>query len=148
MQGYEQYPITHSVATRKSADRHPPVRHKALVRPLVLVERHPLDEAHVERPVLGEAREVGQLALVGVVAAHDHTVDLDGLEAGGQRVVDRLQHSRQPLAPRDARELAVVQRVQADVQHFHPRLFQRRDLAAEVDGVRGDADGLDTGDAR
>ena len=102
---------------------------------------HVLDEAHVQRPIDGELRE---LQKVLVKAAHGHGVHLHGIEPCGERRVDAGEGVLQTARARDLVELHRIQGVKRDVDPRKPRCLQIADHPGQKHPVGGHGDVLDT----
>ena len=88
-----------------------PGGHHALPRPAVVaVQRHLLDEAQIESALQGEGEEIG--CLVVVLAAHQHCIDLHGMQIRRQRGVDPREHVGQAIAAGQSTEGVRVDRVE------------------------------------
>ncbi len=84
------------------------------------VERHELDEAHLDVVIAPEAGEVDDLVVVDA-ALHDG-IDLDRLEAGLLGGLDAVEHTHQLVAPGHLQEPIGAQRVETDVDAIEPGL--------------------------
>mmetsp|Transcript_23354 Transcript_23354/g.55600 ORF Transcript_23354/g.55600 Transcript_23354/m.55600 type:complete len:217 (-) Transcript_23354:705-1355(-) len=131
---------------RLDALEHLRVAHKLGVLPLVAVERHVLDEAHVDARVLRKRHKVRHLLLVQ--PPHHHAVDLERAQPRQRVVLGLLRHLQtflrvlEAVAARDEEELLLVQRVQRHVDPIQPALQQPVQLLVQSDPVGRDPDPL------
>src|SRR5688500_14165425 len=86
------------------------------------IQRHELDEPHVESVTLSELNQ--RLDLVVFQAANDHSVQLDRIEAQLLRQGNAAKHLFQTLPPRDLPEILRVQRIQAEAYTSQSRIAQ------------------------
>ena len=109
---------------------------------LLVADGHVLDEADVHRSV---DREPGEAERVLLEPAHDDGVDLDRVEAEGERGVDAGERLLQATQAGDAGELIGVERVERDVDAVEPGVTQLGRQARQQGAVRGEGDVLDLG---
>ena len=81
---------------------------------------HQLDEAQLDGLVPDPGQKRIQLMIVE--SLEQHGIDLDRLEAGGQRRFDAIHHLRQLVLTGDLVKLARIQAVDADVEGGQTRI--------------------------
>src|SRR3954451_13239029 len=103
---------------------------------VVRVERHELDEAHLER---GGARELGERqSLLLCEPAHRDCVDLDRVHRRvARQCVEPAHHLRQRVAAGDLEEAVALQRVDRHVDPADARVDERVGVALEQVPVGG-----------
>ena len=112
------------------------------------VERHELDEPHLDVALAAERREVDDLVVVD--AALDDGVDLHRVEPGLLGGLDAVEHVGELVTPGHLLELRPVERVEADVDPPRPavrRCFRHAAQRRPVGGHRHiDPEGGQLGD--
>ncbi len=101
---------------------------------LVGGRRHHLDEAHGERSLERQVDE--PVDVLRLVIVHEDRIELDRIEARGERRLDSLPYLLQVVASRDLVKALAVQRVDAHVDAVDPGIQQGRRQPRQLGAVR------------
>lgn len=114
-------------------------RNKLFVLPVILVERHELDESHVDGSLPSQLDKVDKLVVVEV--AHGYDVKFDAREAHDEGLVDRTEHVLRRVWPsRDELVLRRHKAIKTNVEMCEACRLQSLELPRNESPIRRDSD--------